>query len=80
MEVPRLGVELEMQLSAYVATQDPSHVYNLRYSSWQHCILNPVSETRDRTHDLMDTSWVFNPLSHNRDSHFHFLLINSLLA
>ena len=32
MEVPRLGVELELQLPAYttaIATQDPSHVWDL---------------------------------------------------
>ena len=31
-------------------------------------ILNPVIEARDRTHILMDTSWVLNPLSRNRNS------------
>ena len=42
MEVPRLGVELELQLPAYTtATPDPSCICDLHYSSWQHWILNP---------------------------------------
>ena len=67
MEVLRLGVESEQQLPAYAtatAMPDLSHVCNLHHSSWQHLILNPLSETRDRTHILMDTSQVCNPLSH----------------
>ena len=35
MEVPRLGVELELQLQAYaiaMATVDPSHIYDLYHS------------------------------------------------
>ena len=31
-------------------------------------ILNPLGEARDRTHILMGTSWVLNPLSQNRNS------------
>ena len=52
MEVPRLGVELELQLPAYAiatATPDPSCICNLRCSLWQCQILNQMSETRDRT-------------------------------
>ena len=43
MEVPRLGVELELQPLDYTtitAMQDPSHICNLCGSSWQHQILN----------------------------------------
>ena len=61
MEVPRLGVELKLQLLAYTtatATQDLSHVCDLHHSSRQHQILNPLSEARDGTRILMDTSWV----------------------
>ena len=50
MEVPRLGVESELQLLAYTTateTPDPSHVCDLHHSSWQHGILNPLSEARD---------------------------------
>ena len=59
MEVPRLGVELELQLPAYATAtsmRDPSHVCNIHHSSWQHWIPDPLSEARDRTHILRDTS------------------------
>ena len=71
VDVPRLGVELELQLLAYTTatgTQDPSHIFDLHHSSWQHRILNPLRDTRDRIHVLTDTSRVHNPLSHNRNS------------
>ena len=45
MEVPRLGVELELQLQAYTiatATQGLSGICNLRQSSQQGQILNPL--------------------------------------
>ena len=56
MEVPRLGVELELQLPAHTtatATQDPSCVCDLHHSSRQHQIVSPLSEARDRTCNLM---------------------------
>ena len=37
-------------------------------SSWQHQILNPLSEARDRIRILTDTSWVLNLLSHSGNS------------
>ena len=49
MEVPRLGVKPELQLSASAtatATPDPSHVGNLQCSSWQRWILNLLSRAR----------------------------------
>ena len=55
MEVPRLGVESELQLPVYTtdtATQDPSHICGLYHSSRQCQSLNPLSEARDRTHNL----------------------------
>ena len=61
MEVPRLGVKSELQLLAYTAAtamSDPSCVFDLHHSSQQCQILNPLSEARDGTHILMDTSWV----------------------
>ena len=76
MEVPRLGVELELQLPAYTtdtAMQDPSCVCDLHYSSQQHQIPNPLSEARDQTHIPMDTSRILKPLSHSRNSYLPFL-------
>ena len=64
MEVPRLGVKLELQLPAYIAataTRDPSHVCDLHHRSWQHWILNSLSKARDPTYYLMDTSWFCYP-------------------
>ena len=61
MEVPGLGVKSEMQLPAYTmatATWDLSCVCELHGSSQQHWILNPLSEARDQTRVLMDSSWV----------------------
>ena len=61
MEVPRLEVKSELQPPAYttaIASWDASHICNLHHSSRQHWILNPLSEVRDRTHTLMDPSWV----------------------
>ena len=55
MEVPSLGVESEMQLLAYTtetAVLEP----------------NPLSEAKGRTHILMDTSRVYNLLSHNENT------------
>ena len=59
MEVPRLGVQLELQLPAYTTTtamQDPSRICDLQHSSWQRRVLHPRSEARDRTHIHLDTS------------------------
>ena len=61
MEVPRLGVQSELQLPAYAtatATPDPSHVYNLHHSSWQRRILNPLSKAEDRARNLMVPSQI----------------------
>ena len=47
MEVPRLGIKLELQLLAYTtatAMQDPSHVCNLPHSSQQCQIVDHISE------------------------------------
>ena len=61
MEIPKLGVESELQLPAFAtatATPDPSHICNLHRSSWQCWILNPLSEARDQTPNLMVPSWI----------------------
>ena len=52
MEVPRLGVKVELQLPVYTtatATRDLSRIYGLWHSSQQHRILNPLSRARERT-------------------------------
>ena len=61
MEVPRPGVKLVLQLSAYaipiptgIAVWDPSHVFDLYHRSWRPRILNPVSEARDKP----SSSWI----------------------
>ena len=50
MEVPRLGVESELQLPAYTtatATWDLSCMCDLHHSSWPCWVLIPLSEARD---------------------------------
>ena len=68
MEGPRLGVEWELQLPAYItatatttAIRDLSRDCKLHHSSWQSQILNPPSEARDGTCILEDTSRVHYP-------------------
>ena len=60
MDVPRLGVKSELQLRvAYTtarATQHPSHIFDRHTFDLQCQILNPLSEARDPTCILMDTS------------------------
>ena len=60
-KVPRLGVQLELQLPAYAiatATPDPCRVCYLYHSSRQHQILKPLMEARDRTRNLMVPSQI----------------------
>ena len=55
MEVPGLGIQLELQLPAYTTargTQDPSRVGDLHHSSQQCQIFNPLCEARDQTYIL----------------------------
>ena len=61
IEVPMLGAQLELQLPAYAtatAMLDLSHICNLHHNSWQCQILNPLSEARGQTHNLMVPSWI----------------------
>ena len=48
-------------------------VCDLHHNSWQHWILNPLNEARDRTCILVNTFWVRILLSQNRNSQFHSL-------
>ena len=56
MEVPRLGVQSELQLPTYArATAMPylSHIFDVHHSSQQRWILNLLSKARGWTHNLM---------------------------
>ena len=56
MEVPRLGLQSELQLLVYTtatATQDPSRICHLHHSSWQCQSLNSLSKARNQTRNLM---------------------------
>ena len=86
MEVPRLEVETELQLPAYIAAttmRDPgcvwSHVCDLPDRSWQSQIFSSLCKARDGTGILRDTSRVLNPPGHNRNplqlDSFHFILL-----
>ena len=71
MEVPRLGIELELQPLAYtiaIARSDLSRICDLHHSLQQHRILNPLSEVRDQTRVIMDASQISFPLSHGGNS------------
>ena len=73
MDVPRLEVELELQLPARAtATPDLSCVLNLHCTCGNAGSFNPLSKTRDWTH--MDTSQVLNPMNHNGNSCYIFYL------
>ena len=61
MEVPRLGVQSEREPPAYTtatATQDPSRICKLHHSSWQCQVINPLSGSRDQTHNPMVLSQI----------------------
>ena len=61
IEVPRLGVDLELQLPGCTTASTPpdlSQVYNLHHSSRQCSILNQLSEAGHQTRNLMVPSWI----------------------
>ena len=67
MEVPRLGVELELAAASlhHSHTNAGSGATSITYttvhgSSRQHPILNPLFKIRDRTNILMNNSRVLN--------------------
>ena len=60
-QVPRLGVKSEPQLPAYAtvtATSDPRCICDLHNSSQKRQILNPLSEVRDQTRNVMVPSQI----------------------
>ena len=61
MEVPRLGVELELLPPAYARASAMPHlsrICDLHHSSQQCQILNPLNEARDQTCNLMVSSQI----------------------
>ena len=83
MEAPRLGVKSEPQQPTYAtatAMPDPSRVCDLCCSSQPCQTFNPLSQARDGTHVLLDTSLVLNPLSHHGNSPGQALEPSCLLA
>ena len=61
MHIPKLGIESDLQALAYTTTtamQDLSRICDLHSdlhsNLWQRQILNPLCESRDGTHILMD--------------------------
>ena len=82
IEVPRLGVESELQLPVHItatAIPDLSHICDLHQSLRQcQIVVNPLSEARDRTGVHLDTSHVLNLLSHNGNSGMkHLIQLNN---
>ena len=81
MEVPRLGIQSELQLLAYAtatAMPDPSLVWDLHHSSWQRQILDLLSEARDRTRNLVVPSQIcFHCAMIGTPSLHHFLIFFS---
>ena len=72
LEVPRLGVKLELQLPSYttsIAMRNLNHICDLCCSLWQCWILNSLREATDHTCIPMDTSQVLNLPSHNGNTH-----------
>ena len=79
MEVPRLGVKLELQLLAYTTATAMSNLSsicnlccNLRQFWGNSGSLTHWMRPGNRTHILMDISWVLNPLSHSGNSSVDF--------
>ena len=65
---PHLSQLPNQSYAPTTAMPDLSCIGDLRCSSRQRQILNPLSEARDLIYILMDTSWVHNPLSHKGNS------------
>jgi len=75
MEVPRLGVEVELQLLAYTTTTtmpDLSHICSLHTAHGNARSLTHCMGARDQTYILMDTSEILNQLGYDMNSFFFF--------
>ena len=75
-EVPRPGLESELQLLAYgtaTAMQEPRHIWDLYHSSWQHQLPDPLREARDGTCILVYTIQIhFHWATTGTPTLFHF--------
>ena len=56
---------------------DLSHVFDPHQSSWQCQILNPLSEARDQTRNLMVSSWIHFRCAMTGTLHWFFFLDTS---
>ena len=81
MEVPRLGAELELRMSAYTPQPQQHQIQATSVTYIAACSnagsFNSLREVRDQTSILMDTIRVLKPLSHNKNSQrelFYFIL------
>ena len=75
MEVPRLGVQLELQLQAYATSTAMlalSCICDLCCSLWQCRIPDPLNEARYQTCMFMDTILGLSLLSHSGNSVTNF--------
>ena len=82
MVIPRLGVQLELQLLASTtatATSDLSRICDLHHSSWQCQILNSLSEARDPTRNLMVPSQISFCCAMTGTPHIYFLMFVDIL-
>ena len=78
MEVPRPGVEWELQLPSYAtatATPDLNQICDPRWSSWQYQILNLLSKARAPTRILMNTRQVLKPTELQQELHKYVTLM-----
>ena len=84
MELPRLGSNWSCSYQPQPQPQPcqnwaMSLVCDLHHSSWQHWILNLLSEARDQIRTLLEHSQVFNRPSSSENSRGTLYLINTLL-
>ena len=78
MEVPRLGVKLELQLLAYAtaaATANQRCICDLHHSSWQRRVLNPLNEARNGTESSGILVWIITAESQRELWPFFYQII-----
>ena len=81
MEVSRLGGRIRAAAATYTTatvTPDQSCICDLHHSSRQRQILNPLSETEDQIHILLDTSPVHYCYAIMGTSHYEYIKIKEL--